>query len=347
MTNAPPPLSRPARILLVAPAWVGDMVMSHALLQLLVQRHPQAEIHVLAPPATEPLARRMAQVTASRVLDVGHGELGLRRRHALARSLREMGFHQAIVLPNTLKSALVPFWARIPLRTGWHGEGRFGLLSDRRRLDPACYPLMVERFMALALAPGEPIPRPYPTPALTVDPANRERLLAELELTTQGGVLALCPGAEFGAAKRWPAAHYAEVARFGASQGRQIWLLGSAGEHEACERIQALAPQAVNLAGRTRLLDAVDLLSVADAVVCNDSGLMHVAAAVGAPVVAVFGSTSPDFTPPLGNRAQVLSLQLPCSPCFQRTCPLGHLRCLEDLSPVRVVDALQPAAEGA
>ena len=334
---------RASRILIVAPAWIGDMVMAEPLVSLLTRRNPAAEIHVLAPPATEPLARRMAGVTQAHVLPVGHGELGLGRRYRVARALRQQRFDQAIVLPNTLKSALVPALAGVRLRTGWHGEGRYGLLNDRR-LDPRRHPLMVERFLALGLPADSPLPSPLAAPALEVDEDNRARLQQELELRTDGGVVALCPGAEFGPAKRWPAAHYAEVARFAAGAGRQVWLLGSAGEADICERIRALAPRSVNLAGRTRLLDAVDLLSAAEAVVCNDSGLMHVAGAVGVPVVAVFGSTSPGFTPPLGCGARVVRLHLPCSPCFQRTCPLGHLRCLEELSPARVIEALPLAA---
>ncbi len=314
--------------------------MAHTLVQLLQARHPRATVDVLAPPATAPLGERMEGVASVRVLEVGHGELGLGRRRSLGRSLVRDGYDQAIVLPNTFKSALVPWWARIPVRTGWQGESRMLVLNDRRRLDPDRYPLMIERFMALGLPPGEDLPTPYPVPVLTVDQANRQRLLTELGLRCDGGVVALCPGAEFGPAKRWPAAHYAAVAREAAARGRQVWLLGSHADREACEGIAALAPDAMNLAGRTRLLDAVDLLSSADTVVSNDSGLMHVAGAVGSRVVAVFGSTSPDFTPPLGDGANVVRLDLPCSPCFQRTCPLRHRRCLEDLTPERVVGLL-------
>jgi len=326
------------KVLIVAPAWVGDMVMADCLVQLL--RADDPEIHVLAPPATAPLAARMAGVARTHVLEVGHGQLGLKRRRNLGRALAGLGFEKAIVLPNTFKSALVPLWARIPWRIGWHGEARFGVLNDRRRLDGNAYPLMIERFMALGLPPAATLPRPYPVPALAVDAANRNALVESLGLDTAGGVLALCPGAEYGPAKRWPAAHYAAVARHAAARGQQVWLFGSPAERESCEGIRALAPAAVNLAGRTRLIDAVDLLSAADAVVTNDSGLMHVAGAVGRRVVAVFGSTSPGFTPPLGAGAEELRLDLPCSPCFQRTCPLGHLRCLEELAPARVVACL-------
>ena len=285
------------KILLVAPAWVGDMVMADCLVQLLARRDG-TDIEVLAPPATAALGERMAGVSAVHRLELGHGELGL--------------------------GPCV-------------GESRYGVLNDRRRLDAERYPLMIERFMALAGEPGAPLPEPYPVPALMVDADARAAALERLDLSTDGGVLALCPGAEYGPAKRWPAHHYAAVARHAAGRGRQVWLLGSPGERAVCEGIRRLVPAARNLAGETSLLEAVDLLSAADAVVCNDSGLMHVAGAVGTRVVAVFGSTSPGFTPPLGADARVAQLDLPCSPCFQRTCPLGHQRCLEELEPERVI----------
>lgn len=328
------------RVLLVAPAWVGDMVMADTLVQLLRQRRPGVQVHVLAPPATRALAERLTGVAASYELAVGHGEFGLGRRRTVARSLRRQSFHQAIVLPNSWKSALIPWLAGIPRRSGWHGEARYGLLNDRRRLDRQRHPLMIERFMALALEADEELERPYPSPALRVDPDNQARLLESLGLTGAGEALALCPGAEFGPAKRWPERHYAAVARHAVAAGRPVWLLGSPAEQDTAERIRSLVPEAVNLAGRTRLLDAVDLLGAAAGVVCNDSGLMHVACAVGVPVVAVYGSTSPSFTPPLSANAQVLRRDLPCSPCFQRTCPLGHSDCLVGLAPERVIEAL-------
>jgi heptosyltransferase II len=340
MTAEPQERSLPGQILIVAPAWVGDMVMMHGLVQLLVRTRPGARIHVLAPPATASLGPRMPGVAATTVIHVRHGELALRRRWRLGRALKQGGFGQAIVLPNTLKSALAPFAARIPLRTGWHGEARYVLLNDRRRLDEARLPQMIERFMALGLPPGTPLVHPYPVPQLTVDAANRARLVAELGLEPDRRPLALCPGAAFGPSKRWPAKHFAAVARHALTDGRAVWLLGSPGDADACREVASRAPGAVDLAGRTSLVDAVDVLSLADDVVCNDSGLMHVAGAVGARVIAVFGSTSPEFTPPLGPRATVQRLGLSCSPCFERECPLGHLRCLNDLGPERVTGLL-------
>lgn len=328
------------KVLIVAPAWVGDMVMSHCLVRLLAATRPGVEIQMLAPPATAPLGRRMREVTAVRTLQIEHGELGFGKRSREGRALRELGFDQAIVLPNSFKSAWAPFRARIPRRTGWHGEARYGVLNDRRRLDRHRLPLMVEQFMALGLPPDAALPDPYPLPRLEVDVGNRRRLLDEFALAVTPAPLILCPGAEFGPAKRWPAGHYAGVARHALDVGRNVWLLGSPRDAEVCAEIAAAAPGAVDLAGRTRLLDAVDLMSLASVVICNDSGLMHVAGALGVRVIALFGSTSPDFTPPLGDDATVLRLGLDCSPCFQRQCPLGHLRCLVDLDADRVIRLL-------
>ncbi len=327
------------KTLIVAPAWVGDMVMAHTLVSLLAEQ-PEAEVFMVAPPATEPLARRMPGVQGSWVLNVAHGELGLGARRALARTLKASAFDQAIVLPNSFKSALLPYWAGIPKRTGWHGESRYLLLNDRRRLDPERYPLMIERFMALAMPEGAPLPQPYPLPRLKADAERAARLADRLELDTDD-VTALCPGAEFGPAKRWPPKHFATLARAEVARGRKIWLLGSPADAETCAEIAAAAEEGVvNLAGQTTLVEAVDLLSLSRRVVSNDSGLMHVAAALDKPLVAVFGSTSADFTPPLGERSRVISQPIDCSPCFQRRCPLGHLKCLEDLVPEQVIEVL-------
>jgi len=331
------------KLLIVAPAWVGDMVMAHTLVALLTETTETAagiEVHMVAPPATAPLAHRMPGVAGVWPLEVGHGELGIRPRRELARTLRSCEFDRAIVLPNSFKSALIPYWARIPKRTGWQGESRYLILNDRRQLDPARYPLMIERFMALGLPEGAPLERPYPVPRLEADPVAAGELTRRFELTDTD-VTVLCPGAEFGPAKRWPSRHFAALARAEADRGRPVWLLGSPGDAAACDEIEALAGAGVkNLAGRTTLLEAVDLLSLAARVVCNDSGLMHVAAALDRRVVALFGSTSPDFTPPLGDRSTALQNPIDCSPCFQRQCPLGHHRCLETLLPEQVIEVL-------
>ena len=329
------------KALIIAPAWVGDMVMAHTLVQALNKQDADAEIHLVAPPTTAPLGTRMPGVHQVHELAVAHGALGWRERRRLGLSLRRVGFDAAYVLPNSFKSALLPCWAGIPRRIGALGEARLGLLNDWRRLDRDRHPKMIERFMALAYPPGQTLPQPYPAPALRVDAANREALVERFDLATSEPVTALCPGAEYGAAKRWPAEHFAGLAQARLKAGHGVWVIGSRGDQALGAAIAEAAPGTVNLAGRTRLADAVDLLSLADAVVTNDSGLMHVACALSVRVVALYGSTSPDFTPPLDANAQVLSLGLDCQPCFQRQCPLGHFKCLRELKPADVVQALR------
>lgn len=320
-----------AKVLVVAPAWVGDMVMAHTLVPGLAARG--AEAHFLAPVHTAPLAERMPDVAATHALATRHRRLALRLRHAAAKQLRGQAFDQAIVLPGSFKSALIPLLAGIPRRTGFRGEARFGLINDMRRLDPAALPRLVDRFAALAdTAPARPRLRP--------DAAARARLLAALDLAAGRPAIALCPGAQYGSAKRWPAEHFAALGALCRRAGAAVWVLGAAADRPAAAAIAARAP-VVDLTARTSLADAVDVLSAASGVVANDSGLMHVAAALDVPLVAVFGSTSPAFTPPLGERATVLERQLACRPCFARRCPLRHLDCLRGIGPEQVFAALR------
>ncbi len=334
------------RILIVGPSWVGDMVMAQCLFRVLRQKHPEVSLDVLAPAWSRPLLEHMPEVDRAIDLPFGHSDIRLSERYRLGRSLAGAGYQQALVLPNSLKSALVPFWASIPLRTGWRGEMRYGLLNDMRRLDKQRYPLMIQRFAALAYAPDEPLPQELPWPHLVADPARRAALLARLGLEAGRPVLALCPGAEFGPAKRWPEEHFAAVAEAKIAAGWQIWLLGSERDKPVVETIVQSLPEAArshchNLAGVTGLDEAIDLLAAADAVVSNDSGLMHIAAALDRPLVVLYGSTSPEFTPPLARQVRTLSIPVDCGPCFQRTCPQQHLRCLRELEPQRVLGALQ------
>ena len=332
------------KILIVAPAWLGDMVMTHCLVQVLLARHPGAGIHLLAPAATAGLGGRMPGVSAVHTIEVGHGELSLAERYRTGRRLADERFDQAIVLPNSFKSALAALWASIPIRTGWTGESRYGILNDRRTLVPEHLPLMIERFMALGLDAGVLLDKPYPEPRLRSDTDNAARLREQFGLAAERSV-ALCPGAEFGPAKRWPAAHFAALARALVADDKEVWLLGSASDRAVCDEIESLVPKGLrNIAGRTGLLDALDLLSLTELVVTNDSGLMHMACALQRPVVAIYGSTSPAFTPPLSHEARTVSLGLGCSPCFKRHCPLGHLDCLNTLSPELVLDAARELA---
>ena len=335
-------MSSTRRILVVGPSWVGDMVMAQSLFMALQAQHPGVLIDVLAPQWSLPILERMPQVRQGIAMPLGHGQFGLRTRWQLGRQLAAEGYDQAIVLPGSLKSALVPWFAGIPQRTGYTGEMRYGLLNDRRDLDKTVLPMTVQRFVALGLAPAVGVTPNTPTPRLLANESNATQLLSRLTLNTDRPVIAFMPGAEYGPAKQWPAQHFAKLAKELIEQGRQIWILGSSKDNDiALEIASTTASEHVhNLCGKTQLADVVDLLSVCSAAVSNDSGLMHVAAALNKPLVALYGSSDPKHTPPLSPNANVLHLNLECSPCFKRQCPLGHTRCLQDITPDLVIKAL-------
>lgn len=335
------------RILVVGPSWVGDMVMAQTLFAELRRRDPDCRIDVLAPDWSRPLLERMAEVHQALSLPFGHGDVRLRERRQFGRDLRGH-YDQAILLPNTFKSALIPWWAGIPRRTGWRGEMRYGLLNDLRVLDETRYPLMVQRFVALAHERDAPVPEraQLTPPRLMVNTSAADRARNDLGLKRNLPVLGLCPGAEFGPSKRWPESYYAAAATERLKQGWQVWIFGSPNDHEVAETIRAAVPEREQrrvhiLAGHTSLAEAVDLLAGVDAVISNDSGLMHIAAALNRPLVAVYGSSSPDFTPPLHPDSEIVRLDLDCSPCFQRECPLVHHNCMQQLEPAMVTAALQ------
>ena len=323
------------RVLVVAPSWVGDAILSEPLVARVRNAGVARPIDVIAPPWCGPVYARMQGV--GRLIDspAAHGELGWRARRRLGHALREARYTHAYVLPNTWKSALVPFFARVPNRIGYVGEARYGLLTDARKLDRAALPKLVTRYAALA-SPGGTAGDAAEAPRLVANADNRRAALQALGLSLDRPVAILCPGAEFGPAKRWPPEHFATLAMRLAGDGCAIWILGSPNDraHAAAiiDRVGNAAPL-VDLTARTDLGTAIDLLAVASIVVSNDSGLMHAAAAVGAPLVALYGSSSPAYTPPLSRDARIARIDIACSPCFKRECPLGHFRCMRELSP--------------
>lgn len=327
------------KILIVGPAWVGDTVMAQCLFKLLKQQDDQVMIDVLAPEWTFSLLSRMPEVSNAIAMPLAHGELKWRTRYQIGKQLRDHGYTKAIVLPNSFKSALIPWFAKIPQRTGWLGECRYGLLNDVRRLDKSRYPLMIEQYMALGLAPHAPLPAVYPSPSFQVSHASQAETLNKYKPIWRGRpILALCPGAEFGPSKRWPEEYYARVANQMMILGWDIWLFGSVKDKPITEKIMALTNHACeNLSGRLALFESIDLLSLVKGVVTNDSGLLHIAAAFQKPLIGIYGSTSPAFTPPLSKTATVLKLDLECQPCFERACPLKHHRCMQELTPEKVL----------
>ncbi len=328
------------KALIVAPSWIGDTIMAQPLFARLHASHPDFQLDALAPGWVAPVLQRMDEISEIVDSPFGHGQLSLKLRWRLARELAARRYDAVYVLPSSLKSALVPWLACIPRRIGFTGESRYGLINVRHTLDKQALPLMVERFAQLAEAPGTPLKKPVFNPKIRSTVEDQRRTLDELKLSKPDRVVAFCPGAEYGPAKRWPAAHFAALARILGEHGYAIWLFGSPKDHAVAEEIVRLAPGlCCNLCGATSLGQAVDLLALCDLVVCNDSGLMHVAAALDRPIVALYGSSSPGFTPPLSDQADILSLNLDCSPCFKRDCPLGHLDCLNKLSPEQVFAA--------
>ncbi|RZU01148.1 lipopolysaccharide heptosyltransferase II [Rivibacter subsaxonicus] len=339
--------------LVVAPQWIGDAVMAQPLIEALARRGERVTVAAL--PWIAPVCRAMPGVSEVVAWPFAHGKLDWAARRAAAAELRGR-FDAAYVLPNSIKSALVPWLARIPRRVGYVGEGR-PLLLNRRLPNPpktATHRMpMVAFYGALA---GEGAVPPDARPRLAVDTTLRATTLARLGLSSQQ-YWVFAPGAEYGPAKRWPSAHYATLARQLHAQHRlPVLLLGSAKEADIADEIAALAPGACKaLAGQTSLDEAIALIEQARGVASNDSGLMHVAAAFGVPQAAVFGSTSPAHTPPLSPNARVLWLKdgsggrtdLDCLPCFERECRFGHLRCLQDIAPERVARALEEAVVGA
>ena len=328
------------RALVIAPQWIGDAVMSQPLLARLAARGEH--ITVAALPWVAPVYRACTEVAAVIELPFAHGRLDWAARRRIAAGLRGR-FDVAYVLPNSLKSALIPWLAGIPRRVGYVGESRFVLLNQRLQ-NPAGRPPMVAFYSALA----DGVPSQCERPLMRFEQATLAAATATAHVAP-GAYWVFAPGAEYGPAKCWPADHYAELARaLHAQHGQPVLLLGSVKEAALCEQIATAAPGACRvLAGQTTLVDAMALIAAARGVVSNDSGLMHVAAAFGVPQAAVFGSTSPEHTPPLSPRARVVwlkeELQLDCSPCFDRVCRFGHTRCLTGVSAARVKQALDAA----
>ncbi len=305
-------------ILIIGPSWVGDMMMSHALYQQLKIQYPNCQIDVMAPDWCRPLLARMPEVRKAISMPIGHGSFRLYERYKLGKSLQNQ-YDMAIVLPNSLKSAFIPLFAKIAVRRGWKGESRYFLLNDLRN-NKQDYPMMVQRYVALAFEKNAvpdakvlPMPVPYLQTQAAEITATKAKFAKQFEYAEQRPAIGFCPGAEFGPAKRWPHYHYAKLAEMLIEKGYAVHLFGSNKDKEVGEQIRAsladnLQRYCVNLAGQTDLNQAVDLIADCCAVVSNDSGLMHIAAALGKPLVALYGPTSPQYTPPLSDKAVIIRL---------------------------------------
>lgn len=333
------------KILILGPAWVGDMVLAQSLFKTLKINKPDCIIDVAAPAWTLPLLERMPEVSGKIALPFKHGELAFWQRIQFGKSLKNAGYAQAIILTNSFKSALLPWAADIPKRTSFLGEMRYGLVNDIRPLDKTKLKKTVERFVFLGLGHHQNLPEILPNPQLISNKNKALEALNSLSLAEpHSKILGLCPGAEYGEAKRWPAEYYAEVANEVLKKRWRVWLFGSDKDAPVTEKINQLTQnKCLDLGGNTKLGEAIDLMALCDTIVSNDSGLMHIAAALNIKLIAIFGSSDPTHTPPMSPNAVIKYLALDCSPCFKRECPLmgdAHLRCLNDIKPQPVVQKI-------
>ena len=331
------------KILICGPSWVGDMVMSHSLVQLLRQRFPEKDIDMLAPTWSRAVARFMPEVKTVFTLPFDHGELDLTKRWQFAKHLSNMDYGSCYVLPNSFKSALIPWFARIPERIGWKAECRSFLLTDARSIDKKKLELMHQRYAALAFDNGQYSAEKVPLPRLKYDVSEMRSLGNKFQLLDKKSIIAIAPGAEYGPSKQWPVKNFSDLSKMLINEGHHIVLIGSSKDESLCQEIkQSIAGKSsslTNLAGQTNIDQVIHFLPSCSAIVCHDSGLMHIAAALQLPLVAIYGSTSPKHTPPLSSKAQVIYKGLDCSPCFERNCPLEHHKCMKEIHPEEVFKA--------
>jgi len=331
--NVPPIAQTRRKYLIVGPSWIGDMVMAQSLFITLKQQYPDCLIDVLAPDWSLPILKRMPEVNEGMSAQVKHGQFSFFKRRKLGLKLKIKKYTHAIVIPRSWKSALVPYFAGIPKRTGYRGEVRFALLNDIRVLDKSVLTQTAQRYVAHAYENNPSKSTAIPYPVLQVDRENQAKLVENLGLKLDKPIVCMMPGAEYGSAKQWPIEYYKNLAILMADAGWQVWVLGSDKDkiigYEIAEGNIAVS----NLCGQTRLVDCIDLMAMARSAVCNDSGLMHIAAAVGLKLNVIYGSSTPDYTPPLTNinKKSIFYLNLECSPCYKRTCPLGHTNCLYNI----------------
>jgi len=333
-------------ILIIGPSWVGDSVMAQSLYIQLKKEVPDCNIDVVSPPWTVSIMERMPQVSRKIVSPFLHGDIKLISRNRFGKSLKKFNYDRSIILTNSFKSALVPYFAKIPIRTGWLGEFRYGLLNDIRKLDPTKNHLMVEKFVSLSLQDNNYSLESLDFPLLTIDLVNQKNVLSKLSIDSSLRSLAICPGAEFGPAKQWPPEYYAEVARAYIDRGWNILCLGSPNDQETGVQIESFQNlnkenKFYNLIGKTSLNDAIDILGLCDRVVTNDSGLMHIAAAVGTPLVALYGPSSPAYTPPLIDNKKILRKMEGYEKKREGDLERGYHQSLMAIKPTEVINALE------
>ena len=333
------------RILVVGPTWVGDSVIAQSLYRHIKQLNADATVDVLAPKYLHGLLKRMPEISRTIDMPLAHKQLGLRKRRRIGVALRNR-YNRAIILPRSLKAALIPWFAKIPIRTGFQGEMRYGLINDLRKLDSDAMPRLDDRFVYLGQPKQMPLPKEIMSPCLIAKLVNAQICMDHLGINNESPIMILAPGAAYGPSKQWPAHHFAELAERYNNKGYQIWILGSNKDQSICRKITDETKVPIhNLCGHTTLEDSIDLLAQAKIVVSNDSGLMHIAAAAGCFVVGIFGATTPEYTLPISKRVRYSWAKLSCSPCWQRTCRYGHYHCLTRITPENITSIVDLLAK--
>ena len=289
---------------------------------------------------------RMPEVCKKIVSPFSHGETKLLERYRLGQGLKKENYDRAIILTNSLKSSLIPYFARIGIRTGWLGEFRYGLINDIRSSKKLKKSLMVEKFAALSLCEENYSIENLTFPELEINFDNQRNFLEEFSIDYSKNTMAICPGAEFGPSKRWPAEYYAEIAKFYVNEGWNVLCIGSKNDEDIGMGIGSLNnlrsnESFINLTGKTSLQDAIDILAFTEKVVTNDSGLMHIAAAVKTPLVALYGPSSPEYTPPLISKKKILRKTQGYEKVRYGSNEKGYHQSLLDIKPEEVLDALE------
>ena len=334
------------KILVVGPSWVGDSVMAQTLYKRIKKELPSSQIDVMSPHWSLALLERMPEVCKKIVSPFSHGETKLFERYKLGQGLKKENYDRAIILTNSLKSSLIPYFARIGVRTGWLGEFRYGLINDIRSSKKLKKSLMVEKFAALSLYEENYSIENLTFPELEINFANQRNFLEEFRIDYSKNTMAICPGAEFGPSKRWPAEYYAEIAKFYVNKGWNVLCIGSKNDEDIGIEIGSLNnlrsnESFINLIGKTSLQDAIDILAFTEKVVTNDSGLMHIAAAVKTPLVALYGPSSPEYTPPLISKKKILRKTQGYEKVRYGSNEKGYHQSLLDIKPEEVLDALE------
>jgi heptosyltransferase-2 len=323
-------------ILIVPYMWIGDFVRCHSVVKLLKAQSPDRPVDFLTTTNNAPLLDYMPGARKGVVWDLPRRRLALTQHHALAARLRQEGYGQALIMPRTWKATLAPFLAGIPVRTGFFGEARIGVLNDLR-FGECALPRMIDQCAALALPKGAELPSQWPLPELVIPAAEISAWRARTNLNDQAPLIALAPGA-VGPSKRWPSAYFAEVAAQLSRDGATVVVVGSPNEAPLAAEICARAPGTRDLTG-SDLRNAILALGSANVAVSNDSGLLHVAAALGTPTIGIFGPTSPWHWAPLNPLAAVVQAdgELECRPCHEPVCRLGHHRCMREIPATRLI----------